>query len=200
MHKQQSESLSYDRLDQYLDMKIMVALFLFILFNFTIQAQDNPFDKMADDVLIDIKIFAHDPFSDAGEVAAGNIMEYAENSLRCIVYINEELLPWVKEDHYLYSPILIAAYVAGSIKPQLLTGNISDRSYEGAKLMFDLYEKILNFDSTASDRHMEHLLQLHRRGDLEEFIENSNKEKLPEKSPGLESERDSRLKAQSIVI
>jgi hypothetical protein len=160
---------------------LLSTLILIALPLFSLPAQeDSIFDTQAKDILIDIKIFEEDPFSDTGEIAANKIMQYAENSLRSIIYISEEATPWVFDDNpYKYSPVLVAAFVAGSIKPQLINGNIADHTYDGVISMFAAYKKVLKFDSKAKDTHMEMLIKHYNSGTLKDFLK-LDKHRKPE--------------------
>ena len=131
----------------------------------------NPFEEAEKSALNAISIFEKNPFSSEAEFAAKEIMIYAKHNLRSIIYIDEKVLPWIhEEEDYKYGSLLIVAFVAGSMKPQLIHGKIKDHSLDGVLAMIKLYKEILDLDPDAMDPTMEIFLKKRRNGNLNEFL------------------------------
>lgn len=87
-----------------------------------------------------IEIMENDPLGKDFEGAASIVTVFAESSENVTVLADAKLLPWINKNYSEKVTYLLAAFIAGNIKPQIVSGVNKDSPYEGVLLIIKVYK------------------------------------------------------------
>lgn len=122
--------------------------------------------------------FHAEPLTEKGRVAAGLIVEFAEQSHEIEITIGSSLVPWIgikDNTNADYRSLLLGAYVAGNAKSQIMKGVKADDPYSGMLFVFAVYEKMKIETKGFKIAEIENFIKLEKRKQLKEHLENNLK-------------------------
>jgi hypothetical protein len=112
-------------------------------------------------------------------VAAGRVIEFAEQSDDVAVHIAKPLTPWLHDKtDAKYRAILLGAYVVGNVKSQLDHGTKNDDPYSGMLMVFDVYRQIKAADKECRISEIEELLELESQNKLQGYLDNALRDEV----------------------
>jgi hypothetical protein len=125
-----------------------------------------------DDVLKAIADFRADPNSDSGHGAAAVIVRFAQDSPSVRVSGSAVLQPWMAaKPPPKHNRLLLVAYIAGSVRSQLASGQTKDDPMAGEEQVFETYQKLQQATPDLHIPEVEKLLDLKKQGKLQEYLE-----------------------------
>jgi hypothetical protein len=114
-----------------------------------------------DEALQAISVLERNVTSPEAALAAKTIVVYAQLSDDVMVDVGPEQLPWIsetwgldKERESALQSILVAAFVAGNVKPQIKNDKAEDNTYSGWLFAIETYRRLRakeNFSSPSID-------------------------------------------------
>ncbi len=145
------------------------------------------------DAIKAIANFKQQPLTENGRVAAGKIIEFAEQSDDVTVHIAESLVPWLhdKTDEK-YRALLLGAYVAGNVKSQLDRGDNGvkrDDPYAGMLVVIEVYQQIKGTDKKYDIPKIEEFIELEAQHKLKGHLERLLREEVQKPDAVSETQR-----------
>lgn len=118
-----------------------------------------------------IKIIETDPLGNDADKAAGEILKFATDSEDVEVRLSSEVIPFLDEEDTRYNSILIASFIAGNIKPQLINRAKGNDAYSGILLELATYEKIRQKENSFKINELEKMIVLKKNNKLKEYVD-----------------------------
>lgn len=119
-----------------------------------------------------IALLQREPASDRGRSAAALILKYADASPDVEVTIDPALMPWINQDPPpRYLDVLLGAYIAGNVRPQIETGVKKDNPLSGITQVIDTYRQLKKADISLFILSIENYAKLQSQGKLKSTIE-----------------------------
>lgn len=107
--------------------------------------QSKPIFK--EDALKAIAVFREAPDSPQGQEAAATIVRFAHESANVELQLSPKLTPWLAvKPEPMHSKLLLAAYMAGSIRSQLDSGIKKHDPVAGVKQVIETYQLLQKTD------------------------------------------------------
>jgi len=149
-----------------------LGLLFIIIFSLCSTAQAEKISK--DIALKAIEIFENEPLSQDGEGAASIITEYASESEDIDIVISDKIITWLvsndKDPYYKYRAILLAAYLTGNVKSQIVQGVAQDDPYSGLNQVLKTYHQLQKQDMSFNLQEIEEIQKLKNNKHLKEHI------------------------------
>jgi len=149
-----------------------LGLLFIIIFSLCSTAQTETISK--DTALKAIEIFENEPLSQDGEGAASIITTYASESEDINIVISDKIITWLgsndKDPYYKYRGILLAAYLAGNVKSQIVQGVAQDDPYSGLDQVLKTYHQLQKQDMSFNIQEIEKIKKLKKNKHLKEHI------------------------------
>lgn len=122
----------------------LLAAFLIIFIGFVEAGEQiDPKDISPEVVLKAIKLLEADPIEANTAGTNALIIIFTTASSDVIAEISSDYLPWLKQKKNIENAdILLTAFIAGNIKPQLIKKIKKDHPFEGVKFMLNIYAKL----------------------------------------------------------
>jgi hypothetical protein len=118
-----------------------------------------------------IAIFREEPGSERGRGAASLIVRFAEESPEVEVSVSPAVLPWMKANPApKYGDILLAAFMAGTIRSELDRGVVKSDAVAGTEQVIETYQKLKKTNPTLRIPEVETFIQLQAQGKLKEHF------------------------------
>jgi hypothetical protein len=118
-----------------------------------------------------IENLLRNPMSSSAMDAGAEIIEYAGKTPNYNIELKVGYMPWVKERSLPKgSQVLLAAFVAGNLREQMLKNSARPEPYAGVVAALGVYEKMKRSDVTFRIATAEKFLAMERRGTLRSHI------------------------------
>ena len=119
--------------------------------------------------------FENAPLGDDGKDAAAIITRFATESKEVYITISMKILTWLKNDdetdpYYQFRAVLLAAYLSGNVKSQLIQGAAKDDPYAGLLQVLRTYNQLKIADSGFKLSEIETLQDLKNNNRLKAHI------------------------------
>ncbi len=125
-------------------------------------------------VLNAVKALEDDPLA-SGTLAAPAIMIYAKDSEDVTVSLNPSALPWLEAGERLpHNDLLIAAFIGGNVRRQLLDAKLEDSPVDGLRCVFKAYAKIRESEPSFRSPAIERLIRLDAAGKLQDSLKSES--------------------------
>jgi hypothetical protein len=151
-------------------MKLILALFLgLLLFVSSSHAVIAAPAVTKAQVLKAIDEFQKDPSSKEGFAAGAIIIQFVKTSPSVHVSVTRDTAPWLTDKNASDADtrnILLTAFVAGNISPQLKSGHPGDDVYAGWEQVLNTYAQLLRINSAAKIEEVEDLKKKEADGTL----------------------------------
>ena len=130
-------------------------------------------DKVTKEVALkSIATFREDPESERAHVAAAIIVRFARESPDVEVTAGKRYLPWMDTQPIpKASSILLAAYIAGSVRSQLESGQAKNDPLAGEEQVIETYRKLQQTNPDLRIEAVEKLIELQKQGKLKEYLQ-----------------------------
>ncbi len=128
-------------------------------------------------ILHAIETFATAPLSKSGTIAMAKIVTFAQTSDTVLVTITPEYCPWIMNQQIKQKHVLLAAYIAGNIKPQIEQHKAKNHAYEGVIYLLSVYKKLRQQASIRRVESIENMIELKNNGKLKQYIKKSEVKK-----------------------
>lgn len=122
-------------------------------------------------ILKAIELFQRDPSSEQVLAIMRLIVNFAQESEDVIVNIDAQSCPWIGDREYKQGHVLLAAYIAGNIEPQLRGGQKLDHAYEGALQVISTYDQLRKLHMTEEVICIEEWIRQKKAGTLKSFLQ-----------------------------
>lgn len=159
-------------------MKSKIQFSVILIFSFifvsTVYADDPKIEITPDIALKAIQLFENHPLTDDGKAALSIIVTYASKSDDVSITISNDFLPWAGQD-VKYANILLGAYIAGNLKPQLIHSINKDSIYLGIVQMINTYNQIKAVEPGFTISEIEKQITLYKNGNLNSYIDSKVK-------------------------
>ncbi|EPG64676.1 hypothetical protein [Leptospira wolffii] len=137
---------------------------------FSMSAFSSGIDSdVRESLLKKINVIEADPLSPGAKEACRYILAFTYESKDVQVIVSQKLLPWFTRDLE-YKEFLFGSFVAGNIKPQLLSGRKKDDSYSGALAMIRTYERIRGVNDSFVLEEVDRLILMEKEGRLRGYV------------------------------
>lgn len=121
-------------------------------------------------ILNAVKALENDPLA-TGTLAAPAILDFAKDSEDVTVSLNPSTLPWIAAGERLpHQELLLAAFVGGNIRSQLLESKLEDSPVDGMRCVFKVYMKLRESKPSLRSPEIERLMRLDVEGRLKEAL------------------------------
>jgi hypothetical protein len=130
-------------------------------------------DKVTKEVALkSIATFREDPESERAHAAALLVVRFAKESPDVKVTAGKRYLPWMDTQPIPKpSSILLAAYIAGSVRSQLESGKAKNDPLAGEEQVIETYQKLQRTNPDLRIEAVEKLIELQKQGKLKEYLE-----------------------------
>ncbi|MFC1766147.1 hypothetical protein ACFL6U_29245 [Planctomycetota bacterium] len=123
------------------------------------------------DILQAIAQFRKDPLAMETEVATRQIIGYVQESDAVLVSMGPECCPWFADKSCRQPYVLLTAYVAGNMEPQLKEGVVEDHAYAGVLQVIETYKQLRQQEQLDTVPSIDQWIDLEQVGKLETFLE-----------------------------
>jgi hypothetical protein len=119
------------------------------------------------------------PLAEKTKPAYREILKFATQSDDVQVNISAVNCPWLnqKKGSTKWSSILLGAFIAGNIKPQIVSNIKGDNSYSGVLLALKTYQKIRKADKKYNIKELNRYAALAKKGKLQQELIKLEKKK-----------------------
>ncbi|HUI08560.1 MAG TPA: hypothetical protein VL486_16290 [Verrucomicrobiae bacterium] len=123
--------------------------------------------------------------SNAGVEAANEIIRFARESKAVTITLNPYTVPWAPskalENEVAVRLLLLAAYIGGDAKAQLLAQTTADDPYAGWQLLIDVYRQIRQKKPAVTIPEIDALAEKQKKGELKQYADEiKNKKPTPQ--------------------
>ncbi|TGL63213.1 hypothetical protein [Leptospira sarikeiensis] len=146
-----------------MQIKRTVPIFLLLFCTSHLFAETN-----TESILKLIHIVEKKPVDQSSQRVYDQIIQYAIESKSVQIVVSPKLLPWFTRDTD-YKLILFGSFIAGNIKPQLISGIKGDDSYSGILNLIKTYEEIRKFNESFYMIEIDRLIELEKDGRLRDY-------------------------------
>lgn len=152
-----------------------IAPFVFVLVMACagVQAKppERPIDK--DTVRMAITIFRRTPTNQQGNMVRPIILRYAQESPDVRIEVSPRVMPWIgsAKGYDDAMPVLLTAYVAGSVQAQLDNRKSKDDPVAGTEQVIATYRQMQRTEPSLRIMAVEKLIDLKKQGKLAKHLE-----------------------------
>lgn len=113
-----------------------------------------------------LTVFLEDPLHEKGKDIAKLLVVSTMQTPKAAVMLGEPELKWLGKKEDDRGLLLLAAYVSGNTRSQLLSGVKQNDRYSGLVTLFAVYQRLQDKDKDYKIAEVEELRKLHRDGKL----------------------------------